>query len=38
MAKIIDDTPRPTAKDRATKVVGDVQGSQVWSSIHRQPA
>jgi quinol-cytochrome oxidoreductase complex cytochrome b subunit len=35
MAKIIDETPRPTAKDRANKLVSDVQGSQVWSSIFR---
>jgi hypothetical protein len=35
MAKIIDDTPKPTMKDRAQKVVDGVQGGQVWSSIFR---
>ena len=35
MAKIIDDTPRPTVKDKLTKTVGDVQGSQAWNSIFR---
>ena len=31
MAKIIDDKPRPTIKDRVNTAVGDVQGSQAWS-------
>jgi quinol-cytochrome oxidoreductase complex cytochrome b subunit len=35
MAKIIDDTPKPTMKDRAQKMVDGVQGGQVWSSIFR---
>lgn len=35
MAKILDETPRPTGKDRLTKGVGDVQGSQAWNSIFR---
>ena len=35
MAKIIDDTPKPTMKDRVQKVVDGVQGGQVWSSIFR---
>ena len=35
MAKIIDEQPRPTMKDRANKAMGSVQGSQVWSSIFR---
>ena len=35
MAKILDDKPRPTAKDRATALVDGVQGSQAWSSIFR---
>ena len=35
MAKIIDEQPRPTLKDRANKMMGSVQGSQVWSSIFR---
>ena len=35
MAKIIDDTPRPTVKDRLNKTVDGVQGSQAWSSIFR---
>jgi len=35
MAKIIDDTPRPTLKDRLNKTVDGVQGSQAWSSIFR---
>ena len=35
MAKIIDDTPKPTMKDRAQKAVDGVQGGQVWSSIFR---
>ena len=35
MAKIIDDTPKPTMKDRAQKVADGVQGGQVWSSIFR---
>ena len=35
MAKTIDEQPRPTMKDRATKLQGQVQGSQAWSSIFR---
>ena len=35
MAKIIDEQPRPTLKDRANKMMSSVQGSQVWSSIFR---
>jgi quinol-cytochrome oxidoreductase complex cytochrome b subunit len=35
MAKIIDDKPRPTVKDRVNSGVGAVQGSQAWSSIFR---
>ena len=35
MATNIDDQPRPTMKDRATKAVDGVQGSQAWSSIFR---
>ena len=35
MAKIIDDTPKPTAKERVQKAVDGVQGGQVWSSIFR---
>ena len=35
MAKIINDKPRPTVKDRVNTAVGDVQGSQAWSSIFR---
>jgi quinol-cytochrome oxidoreductase complex cytochrome b subunit len=35
MAKIIDEQPRPTMKDRANKAMGSVQGSQVWASIFR---
>ena len=35
MAKIIDDTTRPTIKDRLNKTVDGVQGSQAWSSIFR---
>jgi quinol-cytochrome oxidoreductase complex cytochrome b subunit len=35
MAKIIDDKPRPTVKDRVNSTVDAVQGSQAWSSIFR---
>ena len=35
MATNIDDKPRPTIKDRVNTAVGDVQGSQAWSSIFR---
>ena len=35
MAKIIDESPRPTVKDRVNKLVTDTQGSQVWNSIFR---
>jgi hypothetical protein len=35
MAKIIDDKPRPTIKDRVNTTVDSVQGSQAWSSIFR---
>ena len=35
MAKILDETPRPTVKDRVTKTVDGVQGSQAWNSIFR---
>ena len=31
MAKIIDDQPQPTMKDRAQKVADGVQGGQAWS-------
>ena len=35
MAKIIDETPRPTAKERFQQTVDSVQGSQAWASIFR---
>src|ERR687897_640907 len=35
MAKTIDDRPRPTLKDRMSKTMDGVQGSQAWSSIFR---
>src|SRR6187397_666321 len=35
MAKIIDDKPRPTVKDRVSSTVDSIQGSQAWSSIFR---
>ena len=35
MAKILDEKPRPTMKDRMTQMQGQVQGSQAWSSIFR---
>ena len=35
MAKIIDDKPRPTLKDRIARRSTRVQGSQAWSSIFR---
>jgi hypothetical protein len=35
MAKIIDEKPKPTVKERVSKVNGQVQGSQAWSSIFR---
>ena len=35
MAKIIDDTPKPTAKQRMQNIWDGVQGGQVWSSIFR---
>ena len=35
MAKILDEKPRPTAKDRLNKSVDGVQGSQAWNSIFR---
>src|SRR4051794_6786921 len=35
MATNIDEQPRPTVKDRVTKTVDGVQGSQAWSSIFR---
>ena len=35
MAKIIDDTPKPTMKDRAQKVVDGVQGGQVVGQSDR---
>ena len=35
MAKTIDDQPKPTAKERMTKLVDSVQGSQAWSSTPR---
>ena len=35
MAKTIDERPRPTIKDRLTKTMDGVQGSQAWSSIFR---
>ncbi len=35
MAKIIDETPKPTAKERAQQAVDGVHGGQVWSSIFR---
>ena len=34
MAKVLDN-PRPTLKERAAKLGGQVQGSQVWNSIFR---
>ena len=35
MATRLDDSPRPTMKDRATKMVDGVHGSQAWNSIFR---
>jgi hypothetical protein len=35
MAKIIDEQPRPSAKERTQKAWDNVQGGQVWSSIFR---
>ena len=35
MARVVDERPRPTIKDRLNKTVDGVQGSQVWSSIFR---
>ena len=35
MAKIIDQKTRPSAKERAAKFQGGVQGSQAWNSIFR---
>src|SRR5690606_23128640 len=35
MAKIIDDTPKPTTKQRMQNMWDGVQGGQVWSSIFR---
>ena len=35
MAKIIDEQPRPSIKDRMNNMVDGVQGSQAWSSIFR---
>src|SRR4029434_3609484 len=35
MATNIDEKPRPTVKERVSKVNGQVQGSQAWSSIFR---
>ena len=35
MAQILDDSPRPTVKERLNKALDDVQGSQAWNSIFR---
>jgi len=35
MSSIVDETPRPTLKERAAKIGEQVQGSQVWGSIFR---
>ena len=35
MSSIVDETPRPTLKERLAKVGEQVQGSQAWSSIFR---
>jgi hypothetical protein len=35
MAKIINEQPRPSMKDRAKAMQDSVQGSQAWSSIFR---
>src|SRR6187401_1164359 len=35
MAKIIDEKPRPTVKERITATNSAVQGSQAWTSIFR---
>jgi hypothetical protein len=35
MAKIIDESPRPTLKDRLTKANDQMKGSQAWNSIFR---
>src|SRR5262245_4333475 len=35
MARIIDDTPKPTMQERGKQLVDSVQGGQVWSSIFR---
>src|SRR3954467_15599989 len=35
MATNIDERPRPSLKDRLTKTMDGVQGSQAWSSIFR---
>src|SRR5512134_2710832 len=35
MAKIIDESPRPTLKDRMSKMSGQMKGSQAWNSIFR---
>jgi hypothetical protein len=35
MARIIDDSPRPTIKDRVGNITNKTQGSQAWGSIFR---
>jgi len=35
VAKTIQEQPRPTLKERMTKVVDSIQGSQAWNSIFR---
>ncbi|MGA0803872.1 MAG: hypothetical protein ACO3QU_03175, partial [Ilumatobacteraceae bacterium] len=35
MSSIVDETPRPTLKERFAKIGEQVQGSQAWSSIFR---
>ena len=35
MAKTVDDQPKPSMKERMTKLGDSVQGSQAWSSIFR---
>ncbi|MFZ9325744.1 MAG: cytochrome B6, partial [Ilumatobacteraceae bacterium] len=35
MSSIVEETPRPSLKERAAKIGEQVQGSQVWASIFR---
>jgi quinol-cytochrome oxidoreductase complex cytochrome b subunit len=35
VAKILEEKPRPTAKERAAKLQDSIQGSQAWNSIFR---